>query len=917
MDILGRTLDHYEIIEPLGAGGMGEVYRARDTTLDRDVAIKVLPADFAADPDRLARFEREAKLLASLNHANIATIHGFQESDGVRFIAMECVHGQTLAERLGAEGRLEVEESCRIALQVAEALEAAHESGIVHRDLKPANVKVTPEGQVKVLDFGLAKAFDSAPEADPAHSPTLTARATQAGVIMGTAAYMSPEQARGKSVDRRTDIWALGCLLYEMLCGVRAFRGEDVSLTLAEVMKGEPDWSRLPDEVPGPVRMLLARCLEKDLRRRLRDIGEARIVMEDVLAGRGAEAVESQETSPRRPMGWMALAATLALALVIALVSRDSTIPEPAAYRFSVPLPESGLTFNHAVSPDGRYVAFQAVVAAADELNTAVFVRALDSWDLQLLTGSIGASNLFWSPDSRSIAFFANEKLKKVDVNGGPAEDLSDVPGLLGSAGTWGRSGAIIFSSSYKYAPGPLYRVSAGGGDAQPLTTAGPGESHESPTFLPDGEHFVYTRFGGSAPGIYLASLDDPGGRRLLADQASARFAPAPPDGGAADLLFIRDGNVMAHPFDSERLELTGQPFVVLDRAPYGDSGSAAVSVSHTGTLTYTGGTNRESDSRFTWLDRSGALLSDIGRGTDAAMPVALSPDEATLVLYRRAPGRWDADLYLLDLARGGSGTRFTDLGSVDNAGNVLWAPDGEAIVFSARSSDQFDLFWKATRSAGAAQVLLESAHPKYPTDWSRDGRYILYTELNPSTQADVWYLPVDKDSVSGGLRAGEPVAFLQSEYLESAAQLSPDGQWIAYASNRTGLREIYVQPFPAGGTPYKVSEGGAAQPRWSADGRELFFVTRSGADHVLWGAAVRTLQPSSPGGRPGFAAETAERLFQTQMNSFHPATGAFFYAVSRDGQRFLVNRLDGPGEPLLNVVVNWRRAFGVAEDSR
>ena len=646
----GTKLAHYEILEPIGKGGMGEVYRAKDSKLGRDVAIKVLPDELAKDEERLRRFRREAKVLASLNHPNIAAIYGLEQSDETHYLVLELVPGETLAARI-ARGPIPLEEALLISAKIAEALEAAHERGIVHRDLKPANIMLTPDDNVKVLDFGLAKAFvDETPEGDSSLSSTLARDATRVGVILGTAAYMSPEQAKGKQVDKRTDIFAFGAVAYEMLTGSKAFPGDDVGEVLASVIKVEPDWTTLPTSVPAQLVVHVRRCLDKDPRRRVRDIGEARILMEDALAG-SLVAYESRSNQAKRtPWGWMAVAAALLLSLVAVLFFGRHDPSNEGVLRYSIPLLQDGLTFSYALSPNGRHAAFRAV----KENLAQIYVRALDSWDLQPLPGTIGVTNLFWPPDSLYIAFFAREKLWKVAVNGGPAEALCDVPGhFWGASGTWGRNDVIIFSPSTRYGPDQLRSVSAAGGMSSPLSVAEPAERHRFPVFLPDGNHFLYTRVGGTSSGIYVASLDEASGRRLLADTSSAHLAPAPDARGVTHLLFIRNGDLMAQEFDTDRRDLTGEPFVLLDDAPRLDGGAAAVSVSENGILSYFDGRDRSTDSRFTWFERSGDVISDEG-GFGPPASVSLSPDEKTMAVPLRPPELFETtDLHLRDLTRG------------------------------------------------------------------------------------------------------------------------------------------------------------------------------------------------------------------------------------------------------------------------
>jgi Tol biopolymer transport system component len=488
---------------------------------------------------------------------------------------------------------------------------------------------------------------------------------------------------------------------------------------------------------------------------------------------------------------------------------------------------------------------------------------------------------------------------------------LCAVPGLFGARGAWGRDGVIVFAPSNKYEPGPLRSVPATGGESRQLTTVEPGESHRFPLFLPDGRHFLYTSVGGPSPGIYVAGLDDTDGRRLLADASSAHFAPATAK-SLAHLLFIRDGNLVAQPFDTDRFELTGEPFRLLEGAPYADDSAAGISVSDDGTLSLRGGRNRLTDSRFTWFDRSGNVISHEGPIGQLAA-ASLSPDEQSMAVSRWQPGQWTTDLYLRDLTRGVD-DRFTFQNAVDVASNAVWSPDGSRLLFSASPTGTFDLFWKETRSSDPAVLLLETENPKYVTDWSRDGRYVLYTETNPETQADLWYLPLEETSTPGEIRAAEPVAFLQTEFLESAGKLSPDGRWIAYVSSESGDLDVYVRSFPSGAGKRKISNGASVQPRWSPDGRELFYLTGPASRQTLMSTTVTTPSPVSSGGLPIFATAAPEPLFQEQFNNFHPAIGTFFYSVSADGKRFLVNHIDTTEDPVLNVVVNWQRAFGVAQ---
>jgi Tol biopolymer transport system component len=601
----------------------------------------------------------------------------------------------------------------------------------------------------------------------------------------------------------------------------------------------------------------------------------------------------------------MGLAAALALALAATLLFGGSVAsPEPVR-RYSIPLLRDELTFSFALSPDGRYIAVESTV---DPLSTTqVYLQALDSWEMRPVPGTEGGGNPFWSPDSRYIAFFAREKLWRVPLTGGPAEELADVPGVFGARGAWSQEGVIIVAGSSKYDPGPLRAVPATGGELTPLTTTEPAERHLYPQVLPDGRHFVYTSTGGARPGIYVASLDERAGERLLADVSSAQVATD--QDGSSRVLFVRNGSLTAVPFDLEHVVVSGEPVVLVEQIVTAvDDGFFPLSVATDGTLVYAGGSFRESASRFAWVDRSGAVVGEEGPQGPAA-PVALAPDGASMVMARREPGQWMSDLWRRDLARG-SETRLTFDTRADVASNVVWSPDGRRIMFS--TAPAFDLFSMDPRSTAAPEPFFTSDRPKYPSDWSQDGRYVVYTELGDETVADVWYLRVEADSGTGAFRVVESVPFLQTPYLENGGRLSPDAQWIAYSSHESGESEVYVRPFPSGEGQWKVSDGTARQARWSADGRELYYVTGQASRLALMRVPIVRRRSASPDDRAVFEAGTPEPLFTLPINSFHPATGTTFYAPSADGQRFLVNFIDLTEDPALRVVTNWRAAFGL-----
>jgi eukaryotic-like serine/threonine-protein kinase len=876
----GTKFGSYEVTAQIGAGGMGEVYRAHDSKLARDVAIKVLPAVFVNDPERLARFQREARMLAALNHTNIATIFGFEQSGGVTCLVMELVPGETLAERVKA-GRIPIDEALKIAAQIAEALAAAHEKGIIHRDLKPANVKVTPDGHVKVLDFGLAKAFeDGAASQDMSNSPTLSQAATMQGVILGTAAYMSPEQARGRAVNKATDIWAFGCVLYEMLCGHKAFDGEDVTEILASVVKTEPDWSRLPGATPQAIRVLLRRCLRKDRRQRLQDAVGIRIEIEDVLSDAIPSAAPVQaaaEPKPQLPFAWIALAAVLLAVLVaISIVHFREKPPQQSVIRFQMPLPDKSIGVIFQISPDGKMLAFTTSQGGRRQL----WIRPIDSLTAQVIPGTEGATYPIWSPDSASIAFFAPGKFKRIALAGGPSQTICDVPD--GRGGSWSRDGVIIF------APGPsrnLQRVQAAGGTPTDLTKLGiPGESHRYPVFLPDNRHFLYLVDLGKpeANGINIGALDGTAPVHILSDDSSASYVPPLASGGNGLLMFRREGTLMGVPFDPDRLRTTGEVFPVVEGVgTSGNTGFAAVSFSNNGILAYGNGGVSERGDELSWMDRAGKRISTVGQPARIATP-ALSPDGKEILQSIANVAGDMADLWLLDVGRGVP-SRATFRPGVSADG--IWSPDGSTIAFQA---DNRLIFRKPANGAGKEEQLLSEGINNRPLDWSRDGKWIVYENSGGATGWDLWLLPLEGDH--------KPVTYLQTPFNEGDAQFSPDGKWMAYASNESGQPQVYVQAIPASGAKWQISPAGGVQPRWRRDGKELFYIS---TDQKLMAVPVKS--------GPLFEAGTPAPLFDFDPLT-SPLMGRFAYQPTADGQRFLVLQLvGGSASPPINVVVNWQ----------
>ena len=893
----GARVGHYEIAAPLGAGGMGEVYRARDTKLGRDVALKVLPDAFARDAQHMERFQREAKLLASLNHPNVAAIYGVEDSGGAPAIIMELVEGPTLADRI-RQRPIPFEEALRIAKQICEALEYAHERGIIHRDLKPANIKVTNDDAVKVLDFGLAKALEGdAPSQDISTSPTISRMATQAGILLGTAAYMSPEQARGKSVDRRADIWAFGCVLYQMLTGKHTFPGQTVTDTLASVIKEQPDWSQLPPQTPARVRVLLQRCLQKDPKQRLRDIGDARISLDEVLSGApepssgGVVAVDARLS--RSTLPWALLGTAVAALAVLAFIHfrEKPFVAQPV--RFQIPLPEKailGPAGSFAVSPDGRLLAFSAVQPNGVQ---RLWIRPLDSLEARPLQGSESGSGapFFWSPDSHYIAFDAGGKLKKIGISGGQVQTLCDIA-RNAVGGSWNKDGVIIFGQS----PGGIMRVSASGGPPSPLTTldSSRGEiNHDLPSFLPDGRHFLYLRRSTQPEnsGVYVGSLDvKPEGqdsRRLLATAFQPIYVPSL-SRESGQLLFLSEAKLQAQPFDASRLQLTGEPVSVAEQVgSYREAGFFSASTN--GVLVYR--TAGAGGTMLTWFDRGGKVLGTMEDRGVFASP-AFSPDGSRVAIARQDPINGNWVIWIFDFARGTS-ARFT-FGSA-SAWFPVWSPDGNRIIFASDPKGLYDLYQKSTSGANEEELLLASSESKLPTSVSPDGRFLLYFSYNSNKKYNLWVLPIGGNA--------KPIPFPMTEFNEIGGRFSTDGHLIAYMSDESGRFEIYVckfTPDPSGtgfssGGKWQVSYGGGIRPRWSTDGKELFYVTLDGK--VM--AAAVTLGPT-------FQAGTPKLLFQAP-----PQPGRPNGDITADGRRFLFPvPADPTAQPPFTVLLNWQAAL-------
>jgi serine/threonine-protein kinase len=893
---VGSRLGHYDVTALIGEGGMGQVYQATDTKLNRQVALKILPEAFASDPDRLARFQREAQVLASLNHPGIAAIYGLEEEGDTRALVLELVEGPTLADRI-AQGPIPVDEALPIAKQIAEALEAAHEAGVIHRDLKPANIKVREDGTVKVLDFGLAKALDPSPDADPSQSPTLTAAATQMGVIMGTAAYMSPEQAAGQVADKRSDIWSFGVVLFEMLTGQRLFTGETVSHVLAKVLDCELDFSALPASTPAPITRLLRRCLERKRKQRLSDVGEALSRLEETATTPAENPPASISTTPvAQPPGWrQALPLALSLATVAAVITGlavwSLTQPDaPRLVRFPLgAAPSPRLTTGEAsvvvVSPDGTRVVY--VSAGEVVVGGQLYVRQLDQLEAVPLRGGVGI-NPFFSPDGNWVGFRGanvDDNLYRVSILGGPPVTLSE--GIGGIAGaSWGPDETIVLAS---FNPGPLFRLPAAGGERQPLTELADGETaHRWPEFLPGGEAVLFTVVkGAGAENMEIWVLDLTSDQRtlLIPGGSNPHYAPT------GHLVYGADGTLRAVPFDLDRLEVTGDPIPVLEGVVTDDTGAAQFSIAQDGSLAYvTGEAGGEAPRSLVWVDRQG------NEEQVAAEPlpytsVQLSPD-GQRVVAQVGSTPIDSDLVVYDLAR-----ETPSLLTFDPEADFypIWTPDGARIVWSsnrAAGGATYDIVWKAADGTGQVEHLTTSANQQSAYSWSADGQTLVMVEQRPETAVDIGLLSMDGE--------GTIEWVLEGPSEEGWPDVSPDGRWMAYTTNESGQDEVFVTQFPnVGDGRWKVSQDGGLAPQWGPDSRELFFQTRDGTMMV---AANETESAFSGTPVPLFG-----RPYWILVGAYPPRA----FDISPDGQQLLVIKegavtADQVEPPEIKIVLNW-----------
>jgi eukaryotic-like serine/threonine-protein kinase len=867
--MIGQTLAHYRIEARLGAGGMGVVYKARDTRpkLDRSVAIKVLPPDSRDDPELLQRFEREGRTLAALNHTHICTVFDVGQQNGIDFLVMEYIPGETLAERLAASGKLPVRGTLAIAADIADALDAAHAQGIIHRDLKPANIKITPDGVVKVLDFGLAKVTrDEAPGIDISHSPT--GGETREGTTMGTAAYMSPEQARGQAVDKRTDIWAFGCVLYELLTGRPAFVGATVTDTLAAVVGTEPDWNALPAATPFAIRQLVRRCLEKDARRRLRDIGDARLEFVGLESGAVPDAGQAATAGRRARWLWPSMAVLLLIAtLGVALVLVRETPSDTRRVRFQIAPPPDATLGMFTLSPDGRSVAFVA--------GGHLWLHSLDSGESQLLSGAgtVARWRPFWSPDSRLIAFGAGGKLKRIALSGGAVQTVTE-GGQFGA--DWSAEDVILFVSQ-----GAVMRVSASGGTPIPLTAKDPTRkeiAHYGPQFLPDGHHFLYLRLSldEDTTGIYIGSIDakpnEQDVRRLVATRGSAQYAPGAYDPRRGYLLFNREGRLLAQRFDPVHRELTGktipvaEPVAVVD----GPTRPGLFSASGTGVLAY----QQEETTAGTpvWVDRSGRELAPVVQTPLPGLSeMRLSPDGHRLAAIVAG------DVWVYDL-RGRPPIRLTSDGNKDM---MLWTPDGDRILY-ARTVQPLGMLSVPADIGGPPETVWPSGH-FHPHGWSSDGRDLIVAGniYAHGPNWDLFRIPVAEK------RAPEALVQTSANEGMNGVALSPDARWLVYTSDDTGAAEIWVRPYPGPGAPVRVSPNGGVEPRWARDGRELYYRE----NNKLMSVAVDK--------GPTFNFKPPALLFERpyQIQS---------YDVAPDGRFLMIKPAAARASSPITVILNW-----------
>jgi len=898
--MIGQTILHYRILEKLGEGGMGVVYKAHDTKLDRPLALKFLPQRLTSGEAEQARFLQEAKAASALNHPNVCTIYAIEEYDGQLFIAMEYVEGQTLAEKKGAIG---FKQAIDIGIQVADGLAAAHDKGIIHRDIKPENIMVRRDGIAQIMDFGLAKLRSASSK---------ISRLTKEGSTVGTAGYMSPEQVQGQDVDHRSDIFSFGVLLYELLTGQLPFKGvHETALAYEIVNVDAPPMSSIKQEIDPSLDAIVLECLEKDaderaqsikqiavdLKRYKRESGRQRAsrvtAARPALQARGVQLQSSsapEQATPveippqkgkRMHLPWGIAGLFFVCLTVLTVIHFREDAPEVQSINASILPPQGYRYFNEndgghiALSPDGGMLAF---VATDSTGKSGLWVRPLNTSSARQLPETDGATYPFWSPDNKFIGFFASSKMEKISVSGGPPVTICDAPN--GRGGTWNNEGVILFSPRFDLVG--IYRVSAAGGEAIPLTHIDSSRNetnHRWPHFLPDGKHFIYTtqariRSAEYYGAMYVSSLDSSVDKLLVKVSSNMAYS-----GGY--LLYARQGSVVAQPFDLGKYEFSADAVPIAEKVEYSSDKSRGIfTISRNGVLIYQAGSSISRT--LSWYDRSGKKLENVGD-----RPVSewgrLSPDGTRIVLDSFDPEAKTSDIWLYDLVRQIS-TRFTFERSDDDY--PVWSPDGKRVVFGSDREGNLDLFVKSSNGTESEQLLLKSIAPKYPDDWSPDGRYIIYQTFVSKTYWDLWILPLEGDP--------KPFPFLQSEFEEQAARFSPDGRWVAYQSNESGKEEIYVRPFPTGSGMWQVSSGGGFAPLWSHNGRELFYTSAGGAAMAV----------EVNGAGATFTVGSVNRILDIPR-----ATGSFVYDVTADGKKLLVGAFPGVQTSApLTLLTNWDR---------
>ena len=918
--MIGKTLGSYEVQAQIGKGGMGEVYRAQDQKLYRDVAIKILPKDFADDPVQLKRFHQEAMLLASLNHPNLAAVYDLDQEGEVRYLVQELVHGKTLFELL-REGPLDIEDSLKIARQIASGLEAAHGKGIIHRDLKPSNVMVTSEGVAKVLDFGLAMPLDVSPPGETSgsgaatitpsaasnpwsESPTLAG--PRANVILGTAPYMSPDQARGKQLDQRTDVWSFGCVLFEMIAGQKAFGGETLLDTLSQIVRGEPDWDAMPPPTPPRIRMLIRRCLQRQLRRRVQHIGDARVVIDEIInepelylypadgvadaatSGAGVLAGDTVGGSTlSRAAPWAVAAVAVAVAAGAIWRGSGNEVQNPPPVRTSIALPAGQQLVGRptppfAISPDGDKLAYLASVTDdegghAPTHERQLYLRDLASFESEPIPGTEGADHPFFSPDGEWIGFFsADNTLNKVPVSGGTAQEICVVAGSPAGA-SWGPDGFIVFAT--RAISSGLSRVSADGGIPESITSPmGDGGSmeHVWPYHLPGGNNVIFSMVTASGPRLAVVSLETREVTTIGRVGGRAQYVST-----SGHLVYDDAGQLMAVPFDPESLVATGAPLPVVEELYFPPTGNAGYyAVAGNGMLVYVPGEAVGTQRTLVWVDSEGNEEPLIEEPGGYGMP-RISPEGDRVAVTGSGPAGGGGEIYVIDITRG-SRTRIT--GGMRETMPV-WSPDGTMLVFASSRDGPANIYERRADGGGQVDVVLATEISKWPRSWSPDGAHLAYYEVNPETKRDIWTLPLDGEN--------EPLPFLRTEFNERAPMFSPDGEWIAYVSNESGRDEIYVRSFPEGERQSLVSTGGGSEPMWSRDGSELYY--RLG-DRMI-------MVPMRLDGR--FFVGVPEVLFEGHY-AMGDVSGNQYYDVGDDG-RFLMIKADAEAPPpLFNLVLHW-----------